>query len=115
MAIDTSAPRQQHASRRPGQGRSAAGSAADRKRVARFSRSAQMARRADPPGPLFHRAIWTTSGAGAGAGPGARAGAGSGARTGADLKARAGADSEAGSGARTGADAGAGADPGVGG
>jgi hypothetical protein len=36
--------------------------------VATFSRSAQMARRADPPGPLFHWAIWTAKGSGAGAG-----------------------------------------------
>src|ERR1700757_4835996 len=65
MAMDTSAPRQQQASRRLGQGRSAAGSAACPKSVATLARSAQMARRADPPGPLFHRAIWPAMGSGA--------------------------------------------------
>src|SRR6516165_2954445 len=77
MATDTSAPRQQQASRRLGQGRSSAGSAARRKSVATLARSAQIARRADPPGPLFHRAIWPAMGSGAGAVTGADTLAGS--------------------------------------
>src|SRR5215472_12916420 len=82
MAIDTSAPRQQQASRRLGQGSSAAGSAACPKRVARLARSAQIARRADPPGPLFHRAIWPAMGSRAEAGAVTAAGTGTGSVTG---------------------------------
>src|SRR5215472_11299928 len=117
MAIDTSAPRQQQASRRLGQGRSAAGSAACRKRVATLARSAQIARRADPPGPLFHRAIWPAIGSCAGSGavtaadpgpaPVTDAGAGPASVTGA------GAGSVTGAGA-TGGNPGDGASPGTG-
>ena len=73
-----------------------------------FSRSAQTARRADPPGPLFHRAIAAAVGAGAGAGSGTRPGADSDARPEADSDARAGVVSGADPGIGPGADRGIG-------
>ena len=84
-----------------------------------FSRSAQTARRADPPGPLFHCAIWTAAGAGAGAGSDAGAGIGTGGRSAQGADPDTGGAEIAGPGADPGTGgvetAGPGADPGTGG